>query len=113
MSEEGRPFLEDGSQFGISRARFEEMDEDEQREWMRTWFFQNFEDPQNETPWDGETKTYMYLWGGPFDAREQLWEKFGDIVPDALIEAVVEEIQRDGTFDWTQGVRGQRGRHAH
>jgi hypothetical protein len=100
MSEEERPYLEDGSQFGISRAGFEEMDEDEQREWMRTWFFQNFEDPQNKTPWDGETKSYMYLWGGPFDAREQLWEKFGDIVSDALMEEVAEEIQGDGTFDW-------------
>ena len=97
---EPRPFLEDGSQFGISRARFEEMDEGEQREWMRAWFFQNFEDPNNQTPWDSETKSYMYLWGGPFHASDQLWEKFGDIVFDALIEEVVEEIQRDGTFDW-------------
>jgi hypothetical protein len=97
---EPRPFLEDGSQFGISRAGFEEMDEDEQREWIRAWFFQNFEDPNNQTPWDNETKSYMYLWGGPFHASDQLWQKFGDIVSGALIEEVVEEIQRDGTFDW-------------
>lgn len=100
MSDYDRPFLEDGSQFGISRDGFEQMDQDEQREWMLAWFHHNFEDPQNQTPYDSDTKGYMYLWGGPYDAKEQLWEKFGDIVPEALIDDVAEEIGRDGTADW-------------
>jgi hypothetical protein len=101
---EPRPFLEDGSQFGISRAGFEEMDEDEQRELMLQWFHQNFEDPVNGNAlWDGETKEYVYLWGGPYDAQEQLWDKFGDIVSEALIDEVVREIQRDGIVDWAPG----------
>ena len=101
---EPRPFLEDGSQFGISREAFEEMDEDEQRESMLQWFHQNFEDPVNGNAlWDGETKEYVYLWGGPYDAQEQLWDKFGDIVSEALIDEVVREIQRDGIVDWAPG----------
>jgi len=39
---EPRPFLEDGSQFGISAAAFKEMDEDEQRQLMVQWFDWNF-----------------------------------------------------------------------
>jgi hypothetical protein len=95
-----RPFIEDGSQFGMSRETFEQMDEEEQREAMVEWFHQNFEDPANSTPWDGENKEYMYLWGGPYDANEQLSDKFGNIVSDELIETVAKEIENDGIVDW-------------
>jgi hypothetical protein len=95
-----RPFLEDGSQFGISESAFSEMEPEEQRELMLQWFFQNFEDPVNSTPWDGETKDYMYIWGGPYDASEQLYDRFGELVPESLIEKVVDEVQADGTSDW-------------
>jgi hypothetical protein len=95
------PFLEDGSQFGISHTTFEEMEEDDQRELMVQWFYENFEDPANgSVPWDGETKEWLYLWGGPYDAREELGDKFGDIVSEELIDAVVTEIERTGTVDW-------------
>jgi hypothetical protein len=97
---EPRPFLEDGSQFGISRAAFKAMDEDQQRGSMQEWFFQNFEDPANSTPRDDETKEYIFLWGGPYDAREQLWDKFGEIVPEELIDAVADEVERDGPVEW-------------
>ena len=60
-----QPFIEDGSQFGISQSTFAEMDPAEQRELMISWFFQNFEDPVNQTPWDSETKEYMYIWVAP------------------------------------------------
>jgi hypothetical protein len=81
-----------------------EMDEDELRELMLQWFHQNFEDPVNGNAlWDGETNEYVYLWGGPSDAQEQLWDKFGDIVSEALIDEVVREIQRDGIVDWAGG----------
>jgi hypothetical protein len=96
---EPRPFLEDGSQFGISRAAFEAMDEDQQRESMREWFFQNFEDPANSTPRDDETKEFIFLWGGPYDAREELWDKFGEIVPEELTNTVADEVERDG-LEW-------------
>jgi hypothetical protein len=97
---ESRPFLEDGSQFGVSQEAFEGMNEDEQRKLMLQWFYENFEDPQNATPYDSEAKEYIYLWGGPFDAEEQLWNKFGDIVPEARINNLVKEIESDATIHW-------------
>lgn len=69
------------------------------------------EDPQNETPYDGDGG-YMYLWGGPFDAREQLWEKFGDIVPEALIEEVVEKVEIHGTLHWAPAPNSPFYEHA-
>jgi hypothetical protein len=100
---EPRPFLEDGSQFGISRTAFEEMEEGEQRELMREWFFQNFEDPNNETPRSSETKEYIYVWGGPFEARSELYHKFGESVPEDLIEQVARDIESGGRFEWAPG----------
>jgi hypothetical protein len=92
-----RPFIEDGSQFGISQATFAQMKPAEQRELMIQWFFEDFKDSANQTPWDGETKEYMYIWGGPYSASDQVWEKFGDFVPESFIAEIVDEVQSDGT----------------
>ena len=68
---------------------------------MMEWFFTNFEDPVENTPWDeGE---YVYIWGGPFDAREELNDAFGDQVTEATIEAAAEEIEKDG-IEWVPNV---------
>jgi hypothetical protein len=100
MSDYDRPFLEDGSQFGISRDGFEQTDQDEQRELMIAWFHQNFEDPAQKTPYESAEGGYQWIWGGPYKAREELYSKFGELVSEALIEEAVEEIERDGLTDW-------------
>jgi hypothetical protein len=100
MSDYDRPFLEDGSQFGISRDGFEQMDQDEQRELMIAWFHQNFEDPAQSTPYESAEGGYQWIWGGPCEARDELYSKFGDIVSESLIEEAVKEIESDGIVDW-------------
>ena len=67
---------------------------------MTSWFLANFENPAEETPWDeGE---YVYIWGGPYDAREELDEAFGELATEAAIEAAVEQIEdgEDGSLEW-------------
>src|SRR5436190_22863895 len=60
------------------------------------WFFENYEDPANETPWtEGE---YVYIWGGPYDAREELEENFYTTAPE-LLETALEKIEADGV-EW-------------
>jgi hypothetical protein len=68
----------------------------ERVETMVEWFFDNFEDPANSTPYEGE---YIYIWGGPYDAEEEIADAFGDIPEDELAE-VVEQIHMGGPFDW-------------
>jgi hypothetical protein len=54
------------------------------------WFFENFEDPVNSTPWDeGE---YVYIWGGPYYASEELDAAFHGQVPTEVIDLAVREI---------------------
>src|SRR6516164_4356205 len=49
---------------------------------MVDWFFANFEDPAESTPYDGG---YVYIWGGPYDAREELNEAFGVVATERAI----------------------------
>jgi hypothetical protein len=97
---EDRPFLEDGSQFGVSRTGFRRVRKAEKRELMIQWFHENFEDPVKRTPYESAEGGYQWIWGGPYNAGEQLFSKFGDIVPESLIEEVAEELEKHGLVDW-------------
>jgi hypothetical protein len=58
--------------------------DEEAVELMREWFFENFEDPANNTPYEGE---YIYIWGGPYYAEEELRAAFEDTAtPEAMSE---------------------------
>jgi hypothetical protein len=96
-----RPFLEDGSQFGISRTAFRRMRKAERRELMVSWFHQNFEDPAQRTSYNSAEGGYLWNHGGPYDAEEELFDKFGDIVSEALIKEVTKEVESEGLTDWT------------
>ena len=65
-----------------------------------TWFFANFEDPANTTPYESAEGGYQYIWGGPYEAIEELAHAFEDKVEFGWIEQAVEEIHSSGTFDW-------------
>lgn len=62
------------------------------------WFMANFEDPAESTPYDSREGGYQWIWGGPYDAREEVEGAF-DLTDDELDE-VVDEIQSDGLTEW-------------
>jgi hypothetical protein len=72
------------------------------------WFRDNYEDPAESTPFCSEEGGYMYLCGGPYDAREELAARFAadDGVSvdelDEIIDLAVEEIERDGGDEWAK-----------
>lgn len=85
----------------------EGLDEDEAVEAMVEWFHKNFEDPAQETPYESAEGGYLYIWGGPYDAREELGDAFPE-ADEAAIERAIDEIQSDGLFDWAPaGIRIQ------
>jgi len=67
---------------------------------MVQWFEHNFDDRAHGTSYITAEGGYLWNHGGPFDAEEQLYDKFGDIVSESLIKQVVEEeeVESDG-FD--------------
>ncbi|MBO9407646.1 hypothetical protein J7399_09415 [Shimia sp. R9_1] len=64
------------------------------------WFHHFYEDPQNETPFDSEEGDFVYIYGGPYNAEEVIRDSFGSFVTDAVIQEVVDQVQRDGTVNW-------------
>ena len=51
-----------------------------QRDIMREWFINNYEDPVECLPYDSEEGGYIYIWGGPYDPFEELESEFSGIV---------------------------------
>lgn len=73
---------------------------DQQIAAMRRWFLDRYEDPANETPWDGEDKTYVFIWGGPYDPNDEIQERFGGIVPYETMHELIQELWRDVGDEW-------------
>lgn len=66
---------------------------------MVDWFHENFEDPAIETPYESAEGGYQYIWGGPYDATEELYTEFPDAADDEIAEAA-DEVQAEGLYDW-------------
>lgn len=80
-------------------------------ETMETWFFEQFEDPQVETPRDSEDQSYIYPWGGPFETSDVLHGNFGSEYEESWIIAAVDRIERDGTTEWAPQSLGDFYEH--
>jgi hypothetical protein len=64
------------------------------------WFLRNYEDPANETPYETREGGYQYIWGGPYDAADEISNEFGSLLSDDDIDAAVQKVQEDGIYDW-------------
>lgn len=84
---------EDDEQHITAEERQRRIDE------MVEWFFENFEDPAHRLPYITREGGYQWIYGGPYHAQEELADNFSAERED-IIQAAVDEIQSDGTFDW-------------
>ncbi|MEF0938902.1 hypothetical protein [Rhizobium sp. BR 362] len=72
---------------------------------MVQWFHENYEDPAVRMPYESAEGGYQWIWGGPYDAGEQIGDEFSDISDQASIDEAAEEITREGLFDWAPKAR--------
>lgn len=77
----------------------DEEERDAKLEEMREWFYANYEDPAQRTPYMTSEGGYIWIWGGPYDAREELEANFGHEVPEDLIDELVDELNGQ-CFEW-------------
>jgi hypothetical protein len=85
--------------------------DDEATDLMVQWFRENFEDPSESTPRDsGE---WVWIWGGPFDADEEIHGAFDDQASDghASDEAIAAAIKEVGGL-WARVGAGQQPHEA-
>lgn len=83
----------------ITSSELQKLDRDMQLEIMRAWFYQNFEDPAERTPYESAEGGYIWIWGGPYDAREELEDEFSEIVSDDLINELAEDLTGE-SWEW-------------
>ncbi len=76
----------------ISRSELAKADRDTKIEVMRTWFYQNYEDPAERTPYESREGGYIWIWGGPYEAQDELGTEFGGLVNDEVIEELTGEL---------------------
>lgn len=88
---EARYYLRD-SDHSIARSDIAACDRETQVEVMRTWFFQNFEDPVERTPYESREGGYIWIWGGPYEAQDELDSEFGGLIDDDVIDELANEL---------------------
>ncbi len=89
----------------ISEKRLASMQPENQKQIMKQWFTSMFEDPQMETPYapkDSKSETgYIFIWGGPYDAAEELYNQFSGSVSEEIINEAAEELEDEtGILVW-------------
>lgn len=80
---------------GEHNSEIDDEDRESQLEMMREWFFTHFEDPAERTPYESREGGFIWIWGGPYDAREELESEFSGVVPDDLIEELADKLSSD------------------
>jgi hypothetical protein len=75
-------------------------DRERQIELMRDWFRARYCDPAHETPYESREGGYIWIWGGPYYADEELQGRFSHVVEDDVIEELADDLNRDGGYEW-------------
>ena len=83
----------------ISRSDLSGADRETQIAVIRRWFYQNYEDPAERTPYESREGGYIWIWGGPYEAREEVETEFYDIISEDVIDEVVTELDSQ-CWEW-------------
>ena len=97
------PAAPDNSERSVTPAELKRLGKRMQIAYLVHWFGGMFEDPANETPYESREGGYQYVWGGPYEAQDEIDREFGGLVSEDVIDSVVSEIERDGTVYWAPG----------
>lgn len=91
-------FFFDGKKIPPKSLRYKK--KDVQIEVMRDWFYDNYEDPANSCPYESREGGYQFIYGGPYDANEELQTMFGGLVKYDYIQELADDLQNE-CFDWS------------
>jgi hypothetical protein len=82
------------------------LDDDEAADVIQEWFLSNFDDPVQSMPRiDGE---FLYILGGPYDARDEIVSAFSESAPEHVVEAAIRAIEARGIDDWAPHASRER-----
>lgn len=71
-----------------------------QIEAMRRWFCDRYEDPVNETPYNGREGGYQFVHGGPYDPDDEIQGRFGSVVDYEVMDELIQELYGEVGDEW-------------
>jgi hypothetical protein len=98
-----RYYSEEDIEKGVTPSQLKRIGRQRQLPYLIYWFHRNFQDPAHETPYESAEGGYLYVLGGPYDAKSELDQEFARLVSAEVIDAAVEEVESDGILNWAPG----------
>lgn len=86
-------------------SQFKKLSDARKVEAMSQWFLARYQDPSNETSYNGREGGFLWTSGGPYDADDELQNEFQDLADFNVIQQAVENVQSDGIYEWAP-IRG-------
>lgn len=90
----------DARQFDPNDDWIKDASRELQIEAMRQWFYDRYEDPANETPYDGKEGGYIFVWGGPYDPSDVIQERFSEFVDFDVMWELIEDLHTEVGDEW-------------
>ncbi|MDT8332591.1 hypothetical protein RQ831_16155 [Roseomonas gilardii] len=89
----------------MTPSQLKKMSRVRQVAYLTYWFNEMFVDPAEETPYESREGGYQYIFGGPYDARDELDDQFSHLVTEGVISLAVEEVENTGIIEWAPSRR--------
>lgn len=71
-----------------------------QIEAMRSWFYDRYEDPVQQTPYSSGEGGYLFIHGGPYDPSDEIQDRFGGIVDFEVMDELIQELYSEAGDEW-------------
>ncbi|WPZ32230.1 hypothetical protein T8K17_13360 [Thalassobaculum sp. OXR-137] len=79
---------------GIRAEHLSEAVSDTDLDLLKEIFFQFYEDPQNQLPYDKENEWgYLWIYGGPYYTSEAVDDLFGSYLPEETLDRLISELE--------------------
>ena len=101
-NKEGRAYYIGEDRF--TPSQFRRLSRSRKVEAMSKWFLDNYEDPAVRTPYESGEGGYQWIWGGPYEAHEEMGDD-SYLVMIMLLTRPSAYVTRDGLFNWAPKER--------
>jgi hypothetical protein len=92
-----------GTEGQITASKLRRANRKIQRKVMETWFYHKFERP-DMLPYESAEGGYQWIWGGPYDPRDELEGEFGGTLPEKVIDEFAKELETI-SYEWSANSR--------
>lgn len=91
MPKAEKPYKLDESR-SFTWKQIQKQNKNDQVEIMKNWFYGHYEDPVMSCPYISSEGGYQYIYGGPYDAHDELCNEFLGVVSEEIIIELADHL---------------------